>query len=221
MRNSFSKLLTVLDNRWLWRNDDQYFSTYNSTLQEVDVYNVIEPYLSKKRVMVQAGGNCGMHVEKFVDHFDTIYTFEPDPVNFFCLVNNLPYYNVIKFQGCVSDRNGLIDIEKPYGDIGSIRVDKNKKQGKIPCFRIDDLSLEYCDLIQLDIEGYELFALNGAIETIKKFHPLICVEYFHYKHYNIEAKEIDNFFSSLGYELVEKYVTDRIYKYQPLSFTIL
>jgi FkbM family methyltransferase len=218
--DNFKSYITLIENQWHWRIDDQYGSTYKSTLNETEVYNVLEPFLENKRTMVQAGGNCGMHVYKFVEHFDTIYTFEPDPLNFFCLVNNLPYSNVIKIQGCLSDENKLVEIEKPYGDIGSIRINKNVKQGKIPCFTIDELKLDHCDLIQLDIEGYEMFALKGAKETIKKFHPLICIEYVHFQHYGTDNKEVDNFLFSNGYELVAKYVTDRIYKYVPFNLRI-
>lgn len=105
--DNFKSYITLTENQWYWRIDDQYGSTYKSTLSETEVYNVLEPFLDNKRVMVQAGGNCGMHVHKFVEHFDTIYTFEPDPLNFFCLVNNLPYTNVIKIQGCLSDENKI------------------------------------------------------------------------------------------------------------------
>jgi hypothetical protein len=82
------------------------------------------------------------------------------------------------------------------------------------------LKLDHCDLIQLDIEGYEMFALRGAKETIKKFHPLICIEYVHFQHYDTDNKEVDNFLFSNGYELVAKYVTDRIYKYVPFNSRI-
>ena len=54
--------ITLLENQWYWRIDDQYGSTYKSTLSETEVYSVLEPFLDNKRVMVQAGGNCGMHV---------------------------------------------------------------------------------------------------------------------------------------------------------------
>ena len=48
--------------------------------------------------------------------------------------------------------------------------------GPIPVMRIDDLGLTACDLICLDVEGYELMALAGAIDTIRRYRPVVMVE---------------------------------------------
>lgn len=37
-----------------------------------------------------------MHVHKFVEHFDTIYTFEPDPLNFFLFSQQLAIFKCYK-----------------------------------------------------------------------------------------------------------------------------
>lgn len=43
---------------------------------------------------------------------------------------------------------------------------------------IDSMELPRLDFFKLDVEGYEVPALNGAIETISKHCPWIWVEYF-------------------------------------------
>ena len=43
---------------------------------------------------------------------------------------------------------------------------------------IDAMALPRLDFFKLDVEGYEVPALTGAIETIKKYRPWIWVEYF-------------------------------------------
>lgn len=68
------------------------------------------------------------------------------------------------------------------------------KSGGIPTFLIDDMQLEHCDLIFLDVEGFELEALKGATETIKKFGPLVMAERYENK------EEIVDFLVPLGYE---------------------
>jgi len=41
---------------------------------------------------------------------------------------------------------------------------------------IDDLGLDACDLIQLDVEGFEAKVLQGASQTITRCRPVIMVE---------------------------------------------
>lgn len=216
--NNFSSKLVFLDDKWHWRNDDTDLKCYKGWQEENQLLEILERHLDKKDVMVQAGGNCGMQVVKFAEKFKMVYTFEPDPVNFQCLVANLPYTNVVKLQACVGDSHQLLDVDFFVDDIGSIHVKNNK--GKIPTLKIDDLALESCDLIQLDVEGFEYFALNGAIETIKKFHPLLCLEFTWLQRYGIDMKKMMRLLASLGYEQVDSYTNDYIFKYKKLSFSI-
>ena len=43
---------------------------------------------------------------------------------------------------------------------------------------IDDMYLPRLDFFKLDVEGYEVSALTGALNTIKQHRPWIWVEYF-------------------------------------------
>jgi hypothetical protein len=60
-------------------------------------------------------------------------------------------------------------------NIGGCYVDEGGKYS-VSTIAIDDLYLTACDLIILDIEGSEPFALEGARATIDKFKPVIMVE---------------------------------------------
>jgi FkbM family methyltransferase len=159
-----------------------------------------------------------MQVDKFAKEFGMVYTFEPDPINFQCLVANLPYSNVVKIQACVADQHKLLDVDFFVDDIGSIHVKKD--QGKIPTFKIDDLALSACDLIQLDVEGFEYFAVMGALETIKKFKPVLCLEFTWLQRYGVDPQVMLKLLTSLGYEMVENYTNDYIFKFKKLSFSL-
>jgi FkbM family methyltransferase len=172
-----------------------------------------EEYCDNKRVAVQAGGFIGIYPQLLSQMFNEVYTFEPDPLNFHCLVNNCQTKNIHKFNGVLGDVNKLISIGGGLEvNPGMFRVVESVDNlATIPQFRIDDLKLNQCDLIQLDIEGRELFALAGAEETISEFKPVICCEV----HLSSQVSEmILKYLSKWNYKEVESldYAGDKLYK---------
>jgi FkbM family methyltransferase len=164
----------------------------------------ISSYTRNQKVCIEAGGYIGHYTSIYSDIFDTVYSFEPDPLNFYCLNKNVQNDNVIKMQCCLGDSHGLVGITLPVKHrnkevvrTGMYYVTDN---GVIPTILIDDLKLEACDLIQLDIEGYEIHALKGALSTIEKFRPTICLEINKsLKNFNYSKKDVYNFLHSLNY----------------------
>jgi FkbM family methyltransferase len=195
---------------YTWPNNGLY--TWNALNRELDHLSYIEPHLRNKNVMVQAGGNCGLVVKPFTSVFKHIYTFEPDPVNFYCLNLNLPFNNVNKIQACLGDKHEMVGITNPFADdVGGYHVAAGST---IPTFRIDDLELKECDLIMLDMEGYEFNALKGGIETIKQYTPILCIEIFDQwlNRFNVTGDEILKYINdTLNYKLVDKYTSDYIF----------
>lgn len=135
--------------------------------------NVSLPLCENRRVAVQAGGNVGTWPLALADEFDTVYTFEPDPLNFYCLARNCANPNIIKFQAALGNERGLVGMHTDPRNVGAHYIEGS---GRIPIMRIDDLGLEVCDFICLDIEGYEMEALKGAHETLLRHHPVIHLE---------------------------------------------
>lgn len=155
-------------------------------------------YCLERRVAVQAGGNCGIFPRYLAKRFKFVYTFEPENENFFCLVNNAEEPNIIKFQAALGDKDTL-----PAGlmyDPKNAGGHHLKDSGVIPVIALDTLHLPVCDFLQIDIEGYEIFALKGAEDTIKKYSPVIMIE--HKKHatrYGMKPEDIFDYLGSLGY----------------------
>lgn len=162
-----------IENRdgWWWPAHDKgcwnYMNMYPNLPTE------ISEYVPEKNVVVQAGGNCGFYPKQYAKLFKTVYTFEPEWLNFHCLSRNVTERNVIKSQSCLGDKPGLVYMNVNYKNVGKTHVDG---PGTVPVSLIDNLALTECNLIHLDIEGYEYFALLGAINTIKSFRPVIVIE---------------------------------------------
>lgn len=133
-----------------------------------------------RNVVVQAGGNLGIFPKYLAAHFEAVYTFEPEPEIFEFMCHNAPERNIFKFQAAVGCSRELVNISRVrrQNDGGTHHegIAHVAGPGVVPTLMIDDLGLKRCDLICLDIEGYELHALRGAHATIKLCRPIILCE---------------------------------------------
>ena len=140
---------------------------------------------------------------------------QPDPINFYCLNQNVTSQNVIKMQCCLGndatpvDTQHLIRPDRP-NDIGGVHISGT---GFTPSIVIDNLNLPGCDLIQLDVEGYELNALLGAEKTIKKYSPVLCVEFCEkwLNRYDASSDKVLGLLTEWGYIQIEEYGVDKIF----------
>ena len=176
-----------------------------------DIPTKIAEHIKEKKVVVQAGGNCGVYVKQYAELFETVYTFEPSPVLFYCLNLNVTNSNVYKFQACIGNTRQPVSMKSYLPDVGGTHVGD---VGDTPQFLIDDLNLNRCDLIHLDIEGFELFALQGAINTINKYKPTIVIEYAEIwlNRYGYNLSIIDKYLNNIGYVFdTSIYNGDRLY----------
>lgn len=132
-------------------------------------------FIPKRDVVVQAGGGVGVYPAYLAHYFKEVHTFEPDPVNYSFLVENLNGNPKITHQkAALGARAGSVGTRMHQaGNIGAVRVVEG---GPVPMVTIDSLDLPECDLIWLDIEGYEVNALKGAERTIDRFHPVVIIE---------------------------------------------
>jgi FkbM family methyltransferase len=162
--------------------------------------------VKQKRLVIQAGGNCGMYARFYGNYFEDVYTFEPEPNNFKCLQLNCTGSKYHIYNVGLGKTMGTADIIHPKGkkrtNMGVWQTIENP-DGAVKLITIDSLNLPYCDLIHLDIEEFEPMALEGAQQTIKKFRPVIILEEGH-------GGEVAERF---GYKLSEKMTRDWIYLY--------
>ena len=142
--------------------------------QSADALSMALEHTTGRGIVVQAGGNVGILANALAQHFAHVYTFEPDADNFACLDHNVVAKNVTKRQAALgaSSASG-VSLEKMPNNCGSHNING---VGSIPVATIDELDLPSCDLIVLDVEGYELFALRGAEQTIAIFRPTVVLE---------------------------------------------
>lgn len=109
-----------------------------------------------------------------------IYAFEPRPLNLLYLQKHIKINkidNILVFDFGISDKRGELRFTANTGSgTGHISEDGNIT---IHVESMDELiaekGLRPPDFIKMDIEGGELNALQGAAETLKKYHPILLI----------------------------------------------
>lgn len=183
--------------------------------RDKDTPKRLSEYIANHRVVIHAGACCGWFASQYADLFSVVYAIEPVPENFYCLCHNADKENVVKLQACLGAKPGLARMGKYLPDIGSWHIlPENAGIGAIPIITIDMLSAPACDLIHLDIEGYEYDALVGAEQTILKFRPAIAIEIEStwLKRYNKAPIDLDSLLvGKYGYVYAEKKLNDHVF----------
>lgn len=158
-------------------------------------------YVKKFDTVITAGGNCGMYVRFYKNYFKDVYTFEPDELCYYCLDQNCVGEGYHKFNGGLGNTNEPLTLVKSPAPTNHGMHRIINQPGSIDMYRIDDLELTECDLIHLDVEGFEGEVLKGAIETIKEFKPVIILE-------RAVGREV---IEPLGYKLKKELRMDSIF----------
>ena len=191
------------ENNWWWIKEDLNAWDGPSKNWEqshhIKYYSYLRP---EKNVVVTAGANHGIHCRFYAQTFKHVYAFEPNPYSFHCLSMNCPYDNVYKMNCALGSRCEMVDLSgKLDKQSGLVKI---KPGGFVPCITIDVLNLSACDLIQLDVEGYESKILRGALKTIEKYRPVVIAE-------NGRRGDVRDFMEKMNYECKEQSVSDTIW----------
>jgi FkbM family methyltransferase len=137
-------------------------------------------------IVLDAGGHLGESTLRALElGAARVVTFEPNPDNARALRKNLarPIADgrVIVIEQGVYDRVGMLTfhqgVDSASGEFEEGSVDA------LPITTIDrvvaDLGLARVDFIKMDIEGSEVPALRGAVETLRRFKPRVAVGTYH------------------------------------------
>lgn len=132
-------------------------------------------------VFIDCGFYDGFSTKQFIKwcnyNYEKIIAFEPDPKNYKAAleikdINFLELHN----SGCWCEK-GILNFIGGQGEASYIDY---KGKDVIYVETIDDvLQGERCTFIKMDIEGAELKALQGAKNTITKFHPRLAISIYH------------------------------------------
>lgn len=155
----------------------------NGNLQEPLTHNLVELiYANEQGSMIHAGTFFGDMLPNFSNYVTgVVYAFEPVLENYLLAkltVKENDLSNVILMNSALSQSIGNLRINTEQSqDLHAGGASAISEHGQI-CTALDIDSLNASDilLIQLDVEGHELMALEGAVKTINRCRPIIAVE---------------------------------------------
>jgi FkbM family methyltransferase len=173
----------------------------NNKFWEQHLYEFYSRYLNSESHCIDAGANLGFHSIQFGKFSKKIYSFEPQLMVFNQLCANILFNDlneiVIPYRKALGDKfeeKQLWNIEHEdwvgngshnWGGRGIIQDNYGGKRSSLNEYReydvvdvitIDSLHLNKCDLIKIDIQGYEYYAFLGALNLLQKHKPVILLE---------------------------------------------
>jgi len=137
---------------------------------------ITEEFPSGGAVALQAGGCCGMYPLRLLNHFQRVYTFEPEPLNFHCLSANCATPRITMFQAALGSSAGTARLQPCWeANCGNWHVDwtnPGSNTGSDICvLTLDVLHLRQLDAIFLDAESSEDKIIIGAQQTLERCRP--------------------------------------------------
>ena len=187
-------------------------SFHNGLPEGKELLELFVSMLPDKAVVLDIGACTGSYALIDVIRPDVkIYSFEPSRA-YHELVENIKVNGskTKAFNLAVSDYTGT----GPFNEVaanGSVALSifngypQEKKKTvtlEVNCTTVDDFCRKIKpSAIKIDVEGGELYVLKGAIETLKKYKPIIFCEYSqeNCNQYGYGRGEIVEFLTSLGY----------------------
>jgi FkbM family methyltransferase len=135
-------------------------------------------------VVFDVGANIGNNAVFWATqgHPARVYAFEPIPDTFSILTTNIEINGlqsiVTAINAAVGDVPERLAVDSYLrGNIGGTRL-KRDPEGAIPAITLDefDFKEQRCDLLKIDVEGFECQVVKGAMKFLARFHPHIFIE---------------------------------------------
>jgi FkbM family methyltransferase len=160
----------------------------------------------KTRHAIDIGANYGLMTYNMSKYFDHVSSFEIVPEVNECFKLNAKKFklNNVSIYDCgLGNKEETVALNFDSNKTFSTHVDPTS-HGNIKVKTLDSFEFKNVDFIKIDVEGYETFIIQGAIDTIKKYKPVILYERKgHSLRYNQEKNSVFDILKNYGYRELE------------------
>lgn len=151
-----------------------------------DMVRALLAALKPGDVAVDIGANIGtmaLPMARRVGAQGLVVAVEPQRLFHACLCTNLllnDLLNVQAIHAAAGARSGMLDVAqidvRQTANFGAVGIDKEGRRESVRLLQIDELGLDRCAVIKIDVEGLDWFVLQGAAETVARFRPVVFME---------------------------------------------
>lgn len=176
--------------------------------------------------ILDIGANIGYYTiffSRLVGKQGRVYAFEPEPLNFSYLKRNTRNINNIILNNlAVSENSGEISLycsDLSNVDAQTYDSGENRRALTVKCVSIDDYfpNAQKVDLVKLDIQGYEYFAIKGMVNTLANSAGVVLAgEFWPYglKKSGVEPRQLIELLEKMNFEIEFErgYPREELYK---------
>lgn len=177
-------------------------SREDPNFEDVFLRNVYFPYKPNENdVVFDIGAHMGFFTVKIARHVKRIVAFEPDPMNYSFLSENLrrnELGNSIALNFALGKEDGSLFLKRSYGQ-GRTRITEVDTGYKVNVRSVDSMAKTLGltpSVIKIDTEGYEIPILQGAESIIANDKPKFLIASYHYP---TEAQDVVKYLSAKHY----------------------
>jgi FkbM family methyltransferase len=168
------------------RIDERFFSDPVNYRYSRQTVAVMRKALSRKSNCVDVGASVGdvLHYIKKICPYGTHYAFEPIPTSYEKLAANFPNVNVLDLALTDTSGETTFYVARDLGysslrraavtGLSEIAEEITAKTARLDDVLPRDLPI---DFMKVDVEGAELQVFKGAVDTIRRYQPLIVFEH--------------------------------------------
>lgn len=142
-------------------------------------YKACRPFIRGWRTAIDVGAHVGLWSWQMARDFGHVVGFEPMPEHRACWEKNMEgAENAVLLSYALGAEPGTVFLKtRTLNSSGDTGVEPGATEGvEAEMLTLDELGLEDIDFIKIDCEGYELYVLQGAVETLKRCKPCLIVE---------------------------------------------
>jgi len=200
--------------RWVL-NPADFVQTHLYWTNEYERWDLlhISNWVHPGAVVIDVGANFGYYALKLgcaARPAGHVFAFEPSPRTYTRLKSNIVLNRfettVIAIPSALSDKIGLSYLTQPHDNSGAAMLSNSVGE----CVHVDTLdhfcqmyAVDEISVMKIDVEGNELHVIRGGINSIKRYMPVMMIEFnaSALERAGTSAGQLSDLLQTLGYTL--------------------